>query len=136
MLQNRIDEFHRIFDLPLPGTPQLPTIERLTRFRQILLDEFSESEDILAELSKSVYHSTEVKTMLADWLGDMIVYCASEMRRHGLPLEGVLGIIFDSNLSKLDENGKAIIENGKVQKGPRYWKPEPSISEMLDGMGG
>lgn len=135
MLQTRINEFHKVFGLPTPDVPQAPTIERLTRFRQILLDEFSESEDILTELSKN-YPTENPKVLLADWLGDMIIYCASEMRRHGLPLEGVLGIIFDSNLSKLDENGNAIIRDGKVQKGPNYWKPEPLIGEMLDGMGG
>lgn len=135
MLQNRIDEFHRVFGLPLPGVPQAPTRERLTRFREILMDEFSESEEILDALITHRQGNAVVHVMLADWLGDMIIYCASEARRHGIPLEGVLGIIFDSNLSKLDENGNAIIRDGKVQKGPNYWKPEPKIISMFRGMG-
>jgi hypothetical protein len=36
-----------------------------------------------------------------------------------------------SNFSKLGADGKAIISEGKVQKGPGYWKPEPQIKELL-----
>jgi predicted HAD superfamily Cof-like phosphohydrolase len=71
--------------------------------------------------------------MLADLLGDIQVYCASEMRKFGLPQDDVLSIIMQSNFSKLGADGKPIYdERGKVQKGPGYWKPEPKISAMLE----
>jgi predicted HAD superfamily Cof-like phosphohydrolase len=70
--------------------------------------------------------------MLADLLGDIQVYAASEMAKFGLPLDQVLAIIMQSNFSKLGADGKPIYdERGKVQKGPDYWKPEPKIKEML-----
>ncbi len=70
--------------------------------------------------------------MLGDLLGDVQVYCASEMAKFGLPLDEVLAIIMQSNFSKLDADGKPIYdERGKVMKGPGYWKPEPKIQALL-----
>jgi predicted HAD superfamily Cof-like phosphohydrolase len=70
--------------------------------------------------------------MLADLLGDIQVYCASEMAKFGLPLDQVLAIIMQSNFSKLGADGLPIYdERGKVMKGPGYWKPEPKIQAML-----
>jgi predicted HAD superfamily Cof-like phosphohydrolase len=60
------------------------------------------------------------------------VYCASEAKRWGLPLDEILNVIMQSNFSKLDANGEPIYdERGKVMKGPNYWKPEPKISQLL-----
>lgn len=75
-------------------------------------------------------------TAVADVLGDIIVYCRSEALKYGIPLEGVLDVIMDSNESKLDENGNPIYNaEGKFLKGPGYWKPEPKIAEMLSDCG-
>jgi hypothetical protein len=74
----------------------------------------------------------DYKVALADWLGDIIVYCASEARRFDIPIEQVLQIIMDSNFSKADENGNPIYDDrGKVCKGKNYWKPEPEIEKLL-----
>jgi len=56
----------------------------------------------------------------------------NEALRHRIPIEEVLSIIMESNMSKLGKGSVAIIENGKVQKGPHYWKPEPKIRELLN----
>ena len=71
---------------------------------------------------------------LADWLGDIMVYAASEMRRFGLPINETLSIIMQSNFSKLGEDGKPIIKEGKVMKGPGYWRPEPKLRELIVAM--
>jgi predicted HAD superfamily Cof-like phosphohydrolase len=94
---------------------------RLRQFKAMLLEEVAEGDSALDVAD------------LADWLGDMIVYCASEARRHGLPIEEVLHIIMDSNASKLGADGNPLInqETGKVEKGPNYWKPEPKIRTLL-----
>ena len=74
----------------------------------------------------------DVMAELSDWLGDLVVYCASEARRWGLPLPEVLRVIMESNFSKLGADGKPIYdERGKVMKGPNYWKPEPKLRDML-----
>lgn len=117
----RVQEFNRLYGLPTPTKPEMISMQRMRLFRAMLLEEVSEAE--------TVYDVAD----LADWLGDIIVYCASEAARHGLPLEQVLEIIMDSNMSKLGEDGRPIInqETGKVEKGPRYWKPEPKIRTLL-----
>lgn len=96
-------------------------------FEKILVKELKEHEDIDLHAPE-----IDVLTDLADLLGDIIVYCASEMLRYGIPVMDVLKIIMDSNFSKLDANGNPIYdENGKVCKGPYYWKPEPQIKALL-----
>ena len=105
--------------------------DRLRAFKKILLDEVEEVEVIITQLELKEVEDLTILTDLADWLGDLQVYCASEMVRFGLPLKEVLDIIMDSNLSKLGEDGKPIIKDGKVQKGPGYWKPEPQIKALL-----
>ena len=45
----------------------------------------------------------------------------------------VLNIIMDSNESKLGADGLPIYNaDGKVLKGPNYWKPEPALRKMLE----
>jgi predicted HAD superfamily Cof-like phosphohydrolase len=115
-------------------------VERIKNFASILGEEVEESADIIekyeslknknGELSKE--DRLEVLTDMSDWLGDIVVYCASEARRWGLPLNDILEVIMQSNFSKLDEKGLPIYDDrGKVLKGPNYWKPEPKIKELL-----
>lgn len=70
-----------------------------------------------------------------DLLGDFQLYSASEMKKSGIQLDATLEIIMESNFFKQHLNGKPIYdERGKEQKGPNYWKPEPSIQTMLTKM--
>jgi predicted HAD superfamily Cof-like phosphohydrolase len=81
----------------------------------------------------SYNESLRAMTMLADWLGDIIVYCFSEAARWGIPIESVLMAIQKTNFTKLDADGKPILdEHNKFQKGPFYTPPEPAISQMLN----
>lgn len=135
--------------------------DRLKAFKDILAEELEEINPIIGQLqvfeveqqfpqsAADVYlkatqpgeasvdefllkRKVEILTMLADLLGDIQVYCASEMAKFGLPLDDVLAIIMQSNFSKLGADGNPIYdERGKVMKGPAYWKPEPKIAELL-----
>ena len=125
---------------------EVAVIHRLENFKKIILDEIDEVEDIIQSLvhglrvrKGTLVQPEETYTLLdflvdmADWLGDIQVFCASEMARYGLPIKDVLSIIKASNFSKLDVDGKPIYDaNGKVQKGPGYWKPEPQIKALLE----
>lgn len=117
----RVRKFNQVYGLPDPATPQMVSSLRLRQFKAMLLEEVNEA-DTIREIEE-----------FADWLGDIIVYCTSEAIRHGLPMEEILDIIMDSNMSKLGEDGKPIInpETGKVLKGPNYWRPENKILYML-----
>lgn len=63
---------------------------------------------------------------IADALGDMLYILCGTIIEHGLQhkIEEVFDEIQRSNMSKLDENGMPIYrEDGKVLKGPNYFKP-------------
>ena len=105
--------------------------ERLIKFKDILSEECTEIDEVI-ESYRAAPPVEESLTMLADLLGDIIVFCASEAAKFGIPIFEVLDIIMQSNFSKLGEDGKPIYdERGKVQKGPGYWKPEPKIRALL-----
>jgi predicted HAD superfamily Cof-like phosphohydrolase len=130
-----IEQFNGIYKLPVSTIPTLqvgvPAAERMASFKNILMEEVHEMDEIIAAHNAGK-DPVEVLTMLADLLGDIQVYCASEMAKFGLPLDQVLAIIMQSNFSKLGADGLPIYdERGKVMKGPNYWKPEPKIQAML-----
>ena len=63
---------------------------------------------------------------VADALGDMLYILCGTIIEHGLQykIEEVFDEIQRSNMSKLGENGEPIYrEDGKVLKGPNYFKP-------------
>lgn len=64
---------------------------------------------------------------IADALGDMLYILCGTILEHGLQhkIEAVFDEIQRSNMSKLGEDGKPIYrEDGKVMKGPNYFKPD------------
>lgn len=133
-----IKKFNGIYKLPVSALPTLevgvPVAQRLAAFKDILMEEVHEMDDIIAAQNAGK-DPLEVLTMLADLLGDIQVYCASEMAKFGLPLDQVLSLIMQSNFSKLGADGLPIYdERGKVMKGPDYWKPEPKIQAMLEAL--
>ena len=70
---------------------------------------------------------------VADALGDMLYILCGTIIEHGMQnkIEEVFEEIQKSNMSKLDINGQPIFrEDGKVLKGPNYFKP--NIKEILD----
>lgn len=130
----RIALMNAMYRLPANQCPTLPddTAERLVKFKATLIDEVHEIDDIAALLAKGA-DPADVLTAIADLLGDVVVYCRSEALKYGLPLEGVLDVIMDSNESKLGADGNPIYDaNGKFLKGPNYWKPEPRIKALLE----
>ena len=135
-----IEKFNEMYKLDSNDQPTLLAADRIKNFQDILMEEVNEGSEIFEKyLKKSDYGTlnakdkNEILTDLSDWLGDIVVYCASEARRWGIPLQDVLKVIMDSNSSKLDADGKPIYDDrGKVMKGPNYWRPEEKISELLD----
>ena len=136
---DQVRAFNEMYGLPRPPMPQLlnrspgDTLERLKRFKEILQDELNEIDDIIVKISTpSGYNTAEqLLTDLADWLADMQVYCASEAVRFGLDNDVILDVVMQSNFSKLGADGKPIVQDGKVVKGPNYWKPEPKLYEYI-----
>jgi len=70
---------------------------------------------------------------VADALGDMLYILCGTIIEHGMQhkIEEVFNEIQRSNMSKLGADGEPIYrEDGKVLKGPNYFKP--NIAEILE----
>ncbi|HPF96177.1 MAG: nucleoside triphosphate pyrophosphohydrolase family protein [Flavobacteriaceae bacterium] len=70
---------------------------------------------------------------VADALGDMLYILCGTIIEHGLQykIEEVFNEIQRSNMSKLGDDGEPIYrEDGKVLKGPNYFKPD--IASILE----
>lgn len=135
----KIRAFNKLYNLACPPFPVMSdrhaTAIRIRRFMEILMEEVAEGEDIINTLENTVAQNNETAILadISDWLGDIIVYCASELAKYGMRSDDVLGIIMASNMSKLGEDGKPIYDaRGKVLKGPGYWKPEPMIQRLIE----
>ena len=64
---------------------------------------------------------------VADALTDILYVTYGAGHAFGIDLDKCFDEVQNSNMSKLDENGKPIYnENGKVMKGPNYFKPDLS----------
>lgn len=137
-----IKKFNAIYKLQSNDQPTLLGPERVRNFHAILAEEVDEGLELAEKYERakngadslSKDQALDVLTELSDWLGDIVVYCASEAQRWGLPLDKILGVIMESNFSKLGPAGEPIYDDrGKVLKGPGYWKPEPRIRALLTG---
>ena len=64
---------------------------------------------------------------VADALRDILYVTYWAGHAFGINLDKCFDEVQNSNMSKLDENGKPIYnESGKVMKGPNYFKPDLS----------
>lgn len=138
LFSENIKKFNAIYKLPIANTPTLYAVNdpviRLKAFKNILAEELNEIDDVIELVKDSHDHDSSVNALVAlsDLLGDIQVYCASEMAKFGLPQDQILEIIMQSNFSKLGADGLPIYdERGKVQKGPNYYKPEPEIKSLI-----
>lgn len=160
MFEADLNKMNKMYSLPVADRPTISQLgvapmQRLLSFKKILSNELDEIDMILAKLHSHltgipfinptepshdmslgyVPDELEVLTDLADLFGDIQVYAGSEMLKFGLPVNSVLTLIMNSNFSKLGADGKPIYdEDGKVQKGPNYWKPEPQIRTLLTAL--
>ncbi len=119
---NAVKEFHDTFGLGSSEFPVGSLGERKNLLRFNLMKE--ENEEYL----EAVQNNDTVE--IADALGDMLYILCGTIIEHGLQhkIEAVFDEIQRSNMSKLGEDGKPIYrEDGKVIKGPNYFKPDFSV---------
>ena len=71
--------------------------------------------------------SSKLRENLIKELSDLVFVCYQFAAAFGLDLDTAMARVYESNMSKLDEQGKPIYrEDGKVLKGPNYKKPDLS----------
>jgi len=120
-----VKKFHKAFGLGYKKEPIAKLSDKKLQLRFDLMDE--ENKEYLDAAKNN--DLVEV----ADALGDMLYILCGTIIEHGMQykIEEVFNEIQRSNMSKLGEDGKPIYrEDGKVLKGPNYFKP--NIIEILD----
>ena len=118
-------EFHEAFGLGVKEAPIACLSEQKLKLRFDLMAE--ENEEYLEAATNN--DLVEV----ADALGDMLYILCGTILEHGMQhkIEEVFNEIQQSNMSKLGADGNPIYrEDGKVMKGPNYFKPD--ISSILN----
>ncbi len=121
-MKNQLDavsQFHSSFGLGISDIPKATLGENTNMLRYNLM---KEENDEYLEAAQSG-DLTEV----ADALGDMLYILCGTIIEHGLQykIEEVFNEIQRSNMSKLGADGKPVYrEDGKVMKGPNYFKPD------------
>ena len=82
----------------------------------------------LEELKKAIEDNDILE--VADALTDILYVAYGAGHAFGINLDKCFNEVQESNMSKLDSNGKPIYnESGKVMKGPNYFKP--NLSKFL-----
>jgi predicted HAD superfamily Cof-like phosphohydrolase len=93
--------------------------EKITKLRYDLIKEE------LEELGQAI-KDKDIKEV-ADALTDILYVTYGAGHAFGIDLDKCFEEVQSSNMSKLDANGRPIYnENGKVMKGPNYFKPDLS----------
>jgi predicted HAD superfamily Cof-like phosphohydrolase len=116
---NAVKEFHTAFKIGHSENPIATLAETKHVLRFNLMKE--ENEEYL----EAVENNDLVE--IADALGDMMYILCGTIIEHGLQdkIEAVFDEIQRSNMSKLGKDGEPVYrEDGKVLKGPNYFKPD------------
>lgn len=115
---NCVRLFHESFGLGVSEEMKADLGEAKNTLRFNLMDE-ENKEYLEAATSNDMVE-------VADALGDMLYILCGTILEHGMQykIEEVFNEIQRSNMSKLGKDGKPIYrEDGKVLKGPNYFKP-------------
>lgn len=121
---NAVQAFHEAFKIGHANTPTVDLPDQIKELRFRLMEE--ENQEYL-EAAKN-----NDLVEVADALGDMLYILCGTILSHGMQhkIEEVFDEIQRSNMSKLGADGEPIYrEDGKVMKGPNYFKPD--IAKIL-----
>ena len=114
-----VKQFHKTYKIGYSKDPLADLGSEKNKLRFKLMSE--ENEEYLDAANNN--DIIEV----ADALGDMLYILCGTIIEHGMQdiIEPVFDEIQKSNMSKLGEDGNPIYrEDGKVMKGPNYFKPD------------
>jgi predicted HAD superfamily Cof-like phosphohydrolase len=113
---NKVKTFMETFDQEVKNKPSFST-DKINNLRYALIKEELEELKIAME-NKDLLE-------VADALTDILYVTYGAGHAFGINLDECFKEVQNSNMSKLDENGKPIYnEAGKVMKGPKYFKPD------------
>ena len=115
---NKVGTFMKTFGQEVKTKPSFST-EKINKLRVNLIKEE------LSELTEAMNNKDLLE--VADALTDILYVTYGAGHAFGIDLDKCFEEVQNSNMSKLDENGKPTYnEFGKVMKGPKYFKPDLS----------
>ncbi len=112
---NMVKEFHTVMKGYKVNYPTLFVPKNVLSLR----------EKLIKEETKEVFESENLPNLLKEYC-DLLYVVYGGIIEHGLEniIEDAFQLVQDSNMSKLDDNGKPILrEDGKFLKGPNYKAP-------------
>ena len=115
---SKVGIFMKTFGQEVKDNPSFST----NKINKLRIDLIKEELEELTEAMKN-------KDLLevADALTDILYVTYGAGHAFGINLDKCFDEVQNSNMSKLDENGKPIYnDSGKVMKGPNYFKPDLS----------
>ena len=113
---NKVKTFMETFGQEVKIKPSFST-DKINNLRYNLIKEE------LDELKVAMENNDLLE--VADALTDILYVTYGAGHAFGIDLDKCFEEVQNSNMSKLDENGKPIYnEDGKVMKGPKYFKPD------------
>ena len=113
---NKVKTFMKTFGQEIKTKPSFST-DKINNLRY----------DLIKEELEELKVAMENKDLLevADALTDILYVTYGAGHAFGIDLDKCFEEVQSSNMSKLGEDGKPIYhENGKVMKGPKYFKPD------------
>ena len=115
---SKVGIFMKTFGQEVKNKPSFST-DKINKLRLDLIKEE------LSELTDAMNNRDLLE--VADALTDILYVTYGAGHAFGIDLDKCFNEVQNSNMSKLDENGRQIYnENGKVMKGPNYFKPDLS----------
>lgn len=99
--------------------------------RPLTEDEYELRHSLMQEENNEYLDACDENSLveIADALGDQLYILCGTILRHGMQhiIEDVFDEIQASNMSKLGDDGKPVLrDDGKILKGPGYFKPDLS----------
>ena len=115
---DKVGTFMKTFGQEVRTKPSFST-DKINKLRLDLIKEE------LTELTEAMNNKDLLE--VADALTDILYVTYGAGHAFGIDLDKCFEEVQNSNMSKLDDNGKPIYnEHGKVMKGPNYFKPDLS----------
>ncbi len=113
---SKVGVFMKTFGQEVKDKPSFST-DKINKLRLDLIKEE------LSELTEAMNNKDLLE--VADALTDILYVTYGAGHAFGINLDKCFEEVQNSNMSKLDGNGKPIYnEHGKVMKGPNYFKPD------------
>ena len=115
---SKVGIFMKTFGQEVKKKPSFST-DKINKLRLDLIKEE------LSELTEAMNNKDLLE--VADALTDILYVTYGAGHAFGIDLDKCFDEVQNSNMSKLDEDGKPIYnDHGKVMKGPNYFKPDLS----------